>query len=175
MATCHTVQMSDDHRPPAATGPVVGVGSPPATAQRSGVVRVIGNVLGFVLAGFWMALAYVLAGLIQMATIIGIPFGLQSFKLAGYALWPFGRVIVDRPGAGPAASCLGNVIWLALAGVWLALGHLITGVILCVTVIGIPFGLASFKLAKFALWPFGRMIVPADSLALHGSAAYLRI
>jgi uncharacterized membrane protein YccF (DUF307 family) len=157
------------------TRPSPGAASPALPEQRSGVLRVIGNVLWLVLAGFWMAMAYVAAGLVQMATIIGIPLGVQSFKMAGYALWPFGRVIVDRPGAGAATSCVGNMVWFALSGVWLAAAHLLTGVILCLTVFGIPFGIASFKLARFALWPFGRVIVPADSVARDGSAVYLRI
>ena len=142
---------------------------------RSGALRVIGNVLWLILAGFWMAIAYVLAGVLQIMTVIGIPLGIQSFKLAGYSLWPFGRVIVERPGAGAVSSCVGNVIWFVLAGVWLALGHLFTGLLLCATVIGIPFGIASFKLARLALWPFGKVIVPADSVSLGGSAVYLRI
>ncbi|MET0909140.1 MAG: YccF domain-containing protein, partial [Ilumatobacteraceae bacterium] len=123
-------------------------------------MRTIGNILWFVLAGLWMAIGYVIAGVIQCITIIGIPFGLQSFKLARYALWPFGRVVVQRIDRDPGLSCVGNVIWLLLGGVWLALGHLFTGVLLCITIIGIPFGIASFKLAGLALVPFGKQVVP---------------
>jgi uncharacterized membrane protein YccF (DUF307 family) len=101
--------------------------------------------------------------------IITIPFGLQALKLASFALWPFGRVLVKRPTAG-APSVIGNVIWVVLAGWWLALGHLITGVLLCLTVIGIPLGLGNLKLIPVSLWPFGREIVPiaqaADSSAI---------
>jgi len=143
--------------------------------RRSGVFRMIGNVLWLALAGFWMAIAYAVVGTVLVASFIGIPLGIQSFKLAGYSLWPFGSVIVERPGAGPVGSCLGNVIWFWLAGLWLAAAHLITGVLLCLTVFGIPFGIASFRLARLALWPFGRVIVPADSVALSGSTVYLRI
>jgi len=138
-------------------------------------VRTIGNILWFVLAGLWMAIGYVLAGIVQCITVIGIPFGLQSFKLAGYALWPFGRVVVQRADRSTTASCLGNVIWLLLAGLWLALGHVVTGVLLCITVIGIPFGVASFKLAGLALVPFGKQVVPAGAPIPPGSQVYLSL
>lgn len=123
-------------------------------------MRFIGNILWLVLAGFWMAIAYVISGIIQCVFIVTIPFGIQSFKLAGYALWPFGRVIVKRPDADAGLSCLGNAIWFVFSGLWLAIGHVITGVLLCITVIGIPLGLASFKMAGASLTPFGKMIVP---------------
>ncbi|WP_222868623.1 YccF domain-containing protein [Actinomadura syzygii] len=117
------------------------------------------NVLWLVLAGFWMALGYVLAGVICCILIITIPFGIASFRIAGYALWPFGRTVVPRRDAG-AASVLGNVIWIIVAGWWLALGHLTTGVLLCISIIGIPFGIANFKLIPISLTPLGHQIVP---------------
>jgi len=126
------------------------------------------NIIWFVLAGLWMALAYLIAALIMFVLIITIPFGLQALKLASFALWPFGRTVVKRPGAG-APSVVGNVIWLVLAGWWLALGHVVTGVLLCLTVIGIPLGLGNMKLIPISLWPFGREIVPiaqADASAV---------
>jgi uncharacterized membrane protein YccF (DUF307 family) len=126
-------------------------------------VRVILNILWLVLCGFWMAIAYLLAALLMFILIITIPFALQAVKLAIFALWPFGRTLVKRPDAG-APSAIGNVIWLLLAGWWLALGHLITGVLLCVTIIGIPLGLGNFKLIPVSLWPFGREIVPTDQV-----------
>ena len=92
-----------------------------------GPVRTIGNILWLLLAGIWMAISYVIAGVVQCITIIGIPFGIQSFKLAGYALWPFGRVVVQRPGSLGGLSCVGNVIWFVLSGLWLAIGHVLTG------------------------------------------------
>jgi uncharacterized membrane protein YccF (DUF307 family) len=110
-----------------------------------------------------MAIGYVIAGIIMCITIIGIPFGVQSFKLAGYALWPFGRTVVYRTDRDGAVSFVANIIWLVLAGVWLAMGHLITGVLLCITIIGIPFGIASFKLAGLALVPFGKVVVRAGA------------
>lgn len=122
-------------------------------------MRTVGNILWLVLAGFWLAIGYALAGLINLVFIVTIPFAVQSFKLAGYALWPFGRVVVDRPGHSVGLSVLGNVIWLVFGGLWLALAHVLTGLLLMITVIGIPFGIASFKMAGLALAPFGRQIV----------------
>ena len=116
------------------------------------------NVIWLVLCGIWMAIGYVVAGIIL---IITIPFGIASFRIAGFALWPFGRRIVDRPDAG-AASVIGNVIWVIFAGFWLAIGHVVTGVLLCVTIIGIPLGLANFKLIPVSLLPLGKMIVPVS-------------
>ena len=127
-------------------------------------MRTIGNILWLVLAGFWMAIAYVIAGILNCIIIIGIPFGIQSFKLAGYALWPFGRVVVHKPNRDVAVSVLGNVIWFFLGGFFLVLGHVITGLLLMLTIIGIPLGIASFKMAGLALAPFGKEIVPISAL-----------
>jgi uncharacterized membrane protein YccF (DUF307 family) len=134
-------------------------------------MKLVGNILWLLLAGIWMFLGYILAGIINCIFIITIPFGIQSFKLAGFALWPFGRVVVDRPGAGPVSSGCLNLVWLVTGGLWLALGHAITGILLCITVIGIPFGLQSFKLMGLALTPFGKMVVPASSVR-RGDVAY---
>jgi uncharacterized membrane protein YccF (DUF307 family) len=142
---------------------------------RSGAFAVIGNVLWLVLAGLWMALAYVVAGVVQCITIIGIPFGIQSFKLAGYALWPFGRVVLERTDRDGGLSCLGNVIWFVLSGLWLAIGHVVTGLLLCLTIIGIPFGIASFKLAGLALAPFGKIVVKAGAPLPPGARPYLAL
>ncbi|MGZ6820800.1 MAG: YccF domain-containing protein, partial [Blastococcus sp.] len=90
--------------------------------------------------------------------IITIPFGVASFRIAGYAVWPFGRVVVPKPTAG-TASFIGNVIWFILAGLWLAIGQILTGIVLCITIIGIPFGIASFKMAGLAIAPLGKEIV----------------
>lgn len=119
------------------------------------------------LAGFWMALGYLLAAVICFVLIITIPFGIASLRIAAFALWPFGRTVVRRPTAG-AASAVGNVIWLVLCGWWLALGHVITGVALCVTIIGIPFGLANFKLIPVSLLPLGRDIVTLEEARRAG-------
>jgi uncharacterized membrane protein YccF (DUF307 family) len=127
------------------------------------VIRFIGNVLWLILAGFWLAIGYALAGILMFILIITIPFGVASFRLAGYALWPFGRVIVHKPSAG-VVSFLGNVLWFILAGLWLAIAQIVTGVLLCVTIIGIPFGIASFKMAALAIAPLGKEVVSRDEL-----------
>jgi uncharacterized membrane protein YccF (DUF307 family) len=126
-------------------------------------VRIILNLMWLILAGIWMAIGYVIAGLLMCITIIGIPFGVQAFKLAVYALWPFGKTLVPS-GHHRALSVIGNILWFILAGWWLALGHVITGIVLCITIIGIPLGIASFKMAGAALVPFGKEIVDTDSL-----------
>ena len=127
------------------------------------MVRVIGNVLWLVLAGLWLAIGYAIAGVINFIFIITIPFALASWRLAGFALWPFGRVVVRRPTAG-APSLVGNVVLFLVSGLWLALGQLLFGGLLCVTVIGIPFGVASFKMAGLAVAPLGKEIVSRDRL-----------
>ncbi|MGW7573561.1 YccF domain-containing protein [Streptomyces sp. NPDC054765] len=124
-------------------------------------MKTILNVIWLVLSGFWLALGYVLAGIICCVLIITIPFGIASFRIAGYALWPFGRTTVERRDAG-AGSMIGNVIWIIFAGWWLALGHIVTGLVLCVTIIGIPFGIANFKMIPISLMPLGRDIVPTE-------------
>ena len=124
-------------------------------------MRLIGNILWFVLAGLWLAIGYLVAALVMFILIITIPFGLQALKLAAFALWPFGSTVVKRPDAG-APSFIGNILWLILAGWWLAIGHLVTGIVLCITIIGIPLGLGNFKLIPISLWPFGREIVPIE-------------
>jgi uncharacterized membrane protein YccF (DUF307 family) len=121
-------------------------------------VNLLLNIIWLVLCGIWMAIAYAVAGVVCCVLIVTIPFGIASFRIANYALWPFGRTIVRRPGAG-AASTVGNVIWIIVAGIWLAIGHLVTGVALCLTVIGIPLGLANFKMIPISLTPLGREIV----------------
>ena len=124
-------------------------------------MRVLLNIIWLVLCGIWMAIAYVLAGIICCILIITIPFGVAAFRLAGYAVWPFGRTVVRQDDAG-AGSMIGNVIWLVLFGWELALAHVIAGVLLCITIIGIPFGVASFKLALLALLPLGAEIIPVE-------------
>jgi uncharacterized membrane protein YccF (DUF307 family) len=133
-------------------------------------MRVLLNIIWLVLSGIWLAIGYALAGIIMFILIITIPFGVQAFKLAGYSLWPFGRTVVKKPTAG-GASVVGNVLWLLLAGWWLALGHLATALALAITIIGLPLAYANVKLVPVALWPFGREIVPAtdvsSALAAH--------
>ena len=126
------------------------------------MLNAILNVVWLVLVGLWMAIAYVLAGIVCFVLIITIPFGIAAFRIAGYVLWPFGQTIERRPDAG-AASMIGNVLWIILFGWWLALGHLISGVALCVTIIGIPLGIASFKIIPVTLVPLGVRIVPTSA------------
>ncbi len=125
-------------------------------------MRTLGNLLWLLIAGLWLALSYLISGILSCLTIIGIPFGVQAFKLGGYALWPFGRVIVERPNRDEALGCLGNAVWLVLGGWWLALLHVLVALIFFVTIIGIPFGLVSLRMAGLALWPFGKMVVRQD-------------
>ncbi len=132
-------------------------------------MRLILNVIWLVLAGFWMALGYALAAVIMFILIITIPFGVAALRIGVFALWPFGKTVIRRGDAG-AGSTIGNVIWFVLAGWWLILMHLITGVALCLTIIGIPLGLANFKLIPVTLTPFGRDIVTIEEAELRGLA-----
>jgi uncharacterized membrane protein YccF (DUF307 family) len=122
------------------------------------------NIIWLVFAGFWLAVGYLIAGVVLAITIIGLPFAKQSLKLGGYALWPFGRALVQSPTRHKSLSAIGNVLWFVLAGWWLALGHVATGIALCLTIIGIPLGIADFKMAGAALVPFGRTVVSAREL-----------
>ncbi len=131
------------------------------------------NVLWIVFGGLWMAVGWVIAGIIMAITIIGLPWAWAAFNIAFYTLLPFGQKAVSRAeytgqediGTGPLGM-IGNIIWLVLAGWWLALGHLLTAIVLAITIIGIPFAWAHLKLAGLALWPIGKMIVPADDAPL---------
>jgi uncharacterized membrane protein YccF (DUF307 family) len=131
-------------------------------------MRVILNVIWFVLCGLWMAIGYALAALICFILIVTIPFGIASLRIALFALWPFGKTVVKRPDAG-VFSGIGNVLWLILCGWWLALGHLITGIALCITIIGIPLGLANFKLIPVSLLPLGRDVVSVEQARASGA------
>ena len=132
------------------------------------------NLLWIVFGGLWMAVGWLIAAVIIAITIIGLPWARAAFNIASYTLLPFGRRAVSRrdylgeedTGTGPL-GLLGNLIWLILAGWWLALGHLITAILLAVTIIGIPFAWAHLKLAGLALWPIGKMIVEADDVPLR--------
>jgi uncharacterized membrane protein YccF (DUF307 family) len=134
-------------------------------------MRLILNLIWLLLAGFWLALSYLFAALLLAITIIGLPFAVQSIKLAGYALWPFGRTLIQSPGRHKSLSVIGNILWFVLAGWWLALEHLIAGALLCLTIIGIPLGVGSFKMAGAALTPFGREVVKKSDLARASGSA----
>ena len=140
-----------------------------ASACHDGTVRVLGNVIWFVLAGFWLWLAYVLAGILACILIITIPFGIAAFRIAGFVVWPFGRTAVAKPTAG-VLSFIGNIIWLILLGWELALAHVVTAFLLALTIIGIPLAVANIKLIPISLWPLGREVVPIEVARMRGIA-----
>ncbi|WP_407687118.1 YccF domain-containing protein [Mycobacterium sp. HUMS_1102779] len=125
-------------------------------------MRPILNVVWLIFGGLWMAAGYLVAALVCFLLIVTIPFGFASLRIASYTLWPFGRTLVDKPTAGTGAL-LGNVIWVLLFGVWLAIGHLVSAVAMALTVIGLPLALANLKLIPVSLMPLGKQIVSADS------------
>ncbi len=120
-------------------------------------MKILGNIIWIILGGLGLALSWAIAGIICCITIIGIPLGKQCFKIAGLALTPFGRhVVCDKIGI---TSCLGNVLWILVFGIALFLESILLGALLCITIVGIPFGLQHFKLAKLAIWPFGAKVI----------------
>lgn len=121
-------------------------------------MRIFGNILWFLLAGLWLFLGWALAGLLWCVTLIGIPWGVQCFKFAKLASFPFGKDVLFGSGVG---SLLLNFLWVLLSGVPLAIEAAVIGAVLCATVVGIPFGLQCFKIAKLAFLPFGARIVPS--------------
>jgi len=147
------------------------------------VLRLIGNVLWFVLGGVWMGLAWWFVGLIAFVSIVGIPWGRACFVMGGFTFWPFGREAVSRReltgeedfGTGPF-GVIGNVVWLIFFGWWLALGHVVSAVLDFVTIIGIPFGIQHLKLAVISLLPIGLKVVDAgESGARHRRGAAGRV
>ena len=134
-------------------------------------MRTLLNIIWLVLSGFWLAVGYALAGVVMTLLIITIPFGVASFRLAGFVLWPFGRTIVRKPSAG-AGSAIGNVLWFLLAGVWIAIAHVTTAIALFVTIIGIPLAIANLKLAVVALAPLGKEIVDVHDPRAAGAAIW---
>ena len=120
------------------------------------------NLLWLIFGGILTAIEYLISSVLLMITIIGIPFGLQSLKMATLALWPFGKKVVTTPNSGGCLSIIMNILWIFVGGIWICLTHLVFGIVLCITIIGIPFGLQHFKLAGLALTPFGKDIVDAN-------------
>jgi uncharacterized membrane protein YccF (DUF307 family) len=123
--------------------------------MHNGRMNTLGNILWLILGGLELAVAWAIIGIVLCITIVGIPFGIQAFKMAGLTLTPFGKSVVYGGGVG---SLLANIIWVVLVGIWMAIGYVIAGVLNCITVIGVPFGIQSFKMAKLALWPFGAQV-----------------
>lgn len=122
-------------------------------------MRIIGNILWLIFGGIIVAVEYFISSIILMITIIGIPFGIQTLKLGLLALWPFGKTTVQSERSSGCLYIIFNIIWIFIGGIWIALSHLVFGIILYITIIGIPFGNQHFKLASLALIPFGRDII----------------
>ncbi|GGP16102.1 YccF domain-containing protein [Nonomuraea glycinis] len=131
-------------------------------------MRTILNIIWLVFAGFWLAVGYALAGIICCILIVTIPFGLASFRIAAYALWPFGRTVERDPDAG-VFSLLGNIIWFLVAGIWLAIGHVVTSIPLFISIIGIPLAVANIKMIPVSLLPLGARIVDNDQSRTSGT------
>ncbi|MDX1659289.1 MAG: YccF domain-containing protein [Nitriliruptorales bacterium] len=124
-------------------------------------MRILLNIIWLLVSGLELAIAYAIAGLLAVVFIVTIPLAVPAFRLAGYALWPFGRAVVDRPDSGGGALLM-NIVWFVVAGWWLVLAHLVVALLLAITIIGIPFAIAVFKMSKLALAPYGK-----DILDLH--------
>lgn len=124
-------------------------------------MRILLNIIWLIFGGLWLALGYFVFGLLMCILIITIPFGIASFRIGLYALWPFGKTVVDKPTAG-AGSLIGNIIWLLLAGIWLAIGHIATAFAMAITIIGIPLAIANLKMIPISLLPLGKDIVDVD-------------
>ncbi|QTJ65798.1 YccF domain-containing protein [Rhodococcus sp. ZPP] len=123
-------------------------------------MRLLLNIIWLIFGGLWLALGYFVAGILCCILIITIPFGIASFRVGVYALWPFGKTVVDKPTAG-VASLIGNVIWFIIAGLWLAIAHVVTAVAMAITIIGIPLAVANIKMVPISLMPLGKDIVDA--------------
>ena len=122
------------------------------------MMATLGNVLWFIFAGLWLGLSWLISGLVFCCTIIGIPYGIASFRIAQFAFFPFGKDIVKGDNAGVCTFLL-NVVWVVFAGLWLWIGAVISGIVFCCTIIGIPFGIACFRIAKVSFAPLGKKVV----------------
>ena len=122
-------------------------------------MKLLGNIIWFVFGGIIISLEYLVASILLIITIVGIPFGIQTLKLAVFALWPFGSKVVDSKSSSGCLSTIMNIIWLLIGGIWISLSHLVFGILFAITIIGIPFAKQHFKLAGLALTPFGKDIV----------------
>ncbi|MBN9106613.1 MAG: YccF domain-containing protein [Propionibacteriaceae bacterium] len=134
-------------------------------------MRTLLNLIWLIFGGFWLALGYVFAGILACILIVTIPFGIASFRMASYALWPFGRTVVSKPTAG-VGSALGNVIWFIVAGIWLAMGHITTAIAQAITIVGIPLAIANVKMIPITCFPLGKDIVDDRALVPGMQAAY---
>ncbi|MFC9788782.1 YccF domain-containing protein [Rhodococcus sp. NPDC127528] len=125
-------------------------------------MRILLNIIWLVFGGLWLALGYFVAGVICCILIITIPFGIAAFRIGVYALWPFGKTVVSKPTSG-LGSLVGNVIWLILCGIWLAIGHIVSAIAMAITIIGIPLAIANLKMVPISLMPLGKDIVDVGS------------
>jgi len=130
------------------------------------LVRTLLNLIWFFFGGLWLAVGYFVFGVVACIFIVTIPFGIASFRMARYALWPFGKAVVPKSGAG-AGSGIANVVWFLVAGLWLAIGHVTTALAQAVTIIGIPLAIANFKMIPVTCFPFGKGIVDAHRIPAH--------
>ncbi|MCF2710593.1 MAG: YccF domain-containing protein [Schaalia hyovaginalis] len=121
-------------------------------------MRTLLNIIWFLFGGFWLWLMYILAGIVACIFIITIPAGVACFRIANYVVWPFGKRVVDAPGAG-AGSALMNIVWFIVAGVWLAIGHILTALAQSITIVGIPVAIANIKMIPITCFPFGKTVV----------------
>lgn len=121
-------------------------------------MRTLLNIIWFLFGGFWLWLMYILAGIVACIFIITIPAGVACFRIANYVVWPFGKRVVDMPGAG-AGSAFMNVVWFIIAGVWLAIGHIATALAQSITIVGIPVAIANIKMIPITCFPFGKTVV----------------
>ncbi len=129
------------------------------------------NIIWLVLSGFWLALGYIFFGIVACLLIVTIPFGIASFRMAAFALWPFGRTVVIKPGSGVGAGIL-NVVWFLIAGLWLAIGHIATAIALAITIIGIPLAIGNIKMIPVTCFPFGKNIVPSGRVPAGARVVY---
>lgn len=129
------------------------------------------NIIWLVFSGIWLAIAYVFFGIIACIFIITIPFGLAAFRMAGFALWPFGRTVIAKPSSGVGSGIL-NVIWFVIAGFWLALGHIGTAIAMAITIIGIPLAIGNIKMIPVTCFPFGKSIVPTGQVPAGAQVLY---
>ena len=127
-------------------------------------MRTILNIVWLITGGIWLAIGYFFFGLLACLFIITIPAGIASFRMASYAMWPFGKTVVNRPNAGVGSSVM-NLLWFVIGGMWLAIGHITTAAAQVVTIIGIPLAIANIKMIPVTCFPFGKQIVDSDSIA----------
>lgn len=134
-------------------------------------MRTLLNLIWFFLGGLWLALEYVLLGVLMFLPIVTIPWGIASFRIANYVLWPFGRTVISRPTSG-CGTTLGNIIWIVIAGIPIVLGHVATAVAQALTIVGIPLAIANLKIIPISFAPLGKVIVPADSVSANTPGAF---